>query len=161
MSSFNLKNAVLKIKDGTGTPLELTVVMGEGNLTYSEKKPRIYLKNRGLLDDVEDGDDEPMEVSFEGRWSYLLSVSGEAMSIEDVLKKRGLASAWVSSDTDLCRPYAVDLELTHTPTCGDTLPEVILFPDFRYESLEHDAKGKTISCKGMCNATEPTITRPD
>lgn len=159
MSSFNLKNAILKIKDGTGTPLTLTVKMGEGNLTYSEKKPRIYIKNRGHLDDVEDGDDEAMEVSFEGKWNFLLSVTGEPLSIEDVLKKRGLASSWVSSDSDPCRPYAVDLELTFTPVCGAVNTEVILFPDFRYESLEHDAKGKTISCKGMCNATEPTVTR--
>lgn len=157
MSSFNLKNAVLKIKDGGSN--SLTVVMGDGNFTYSEKKPRVYLKNRGNLDDVEDGDEEPMEVSFEGRWKFLLSVAGEALSIEDVLKKRGEADDWESSDSDACRSYAVDLELTYTPGCGSVENEVILFPDFRYESLEHDAKGKTISCKGMCNATEPTVTR--
>lgn len=157
MGSFNLKNAVLKIKDGGSNTL--TVVMGDGNLTYSEKKPRVYLKDRGILSDVENADDEPMEVSFEGRWQFLLSKSGESLSIEDVLKARGEADTWVSSDADVCNPYSVDLELTHTPVCGATSPEVITFPDFRYESLDHDAKGKTISVKGMCNATEPIVTR--
>lgn len=159
MGSFNLKKATLKIKDGDSPQNNLTVVMGEGNFTYTETKNRVYLKDRGVLSDVESGDDEPMEVSFDGRWQFLLSQSGEPLSIEDVLKKRGEAATWISSDADACNDYAVDLELTFDPSCGATAMEVITFPDFRYETLEHDAQAKTISVKGKCNATEPTISR--
>ena len=37
---FDLKNATIKIKDGTATtPNEITINIGEGTLSYSEEKP--------------------------------------------------------------------------------------------------------------------------
>lgn len=156
-ASMDLKNAVLKIQDGNSH--EITVVIGDGNLTWTEKKPRIYDKDRGILDNVRDGDQEPMEVQFSFRWEFLKADTGGVATVEDALKCRGVAASWSSSDADLCAPYAVDLEFTFTPICTSAKDEVYLFPDFRYESLDHDAKAATVSCSGMCNATEPTITR--
>lgn len=160
MASFNLKNAVLKIKDGTGTPLTMTVKIGDGNLTFSEKVGREYQMNRGNLDTVRNGDDVPMDVSFDFRWEYIKSDTGDGASVRDALTKTGEASAWVSSDTvDTCAPYAVDLEFTFTPICAGDKTEVFLFPDFRYEDISYDAKAGTVSVSGKCNVTAPTITR--
>ena len=162
MASMDLKNAVLTIEDGTSpTPNSITVVMGEGNLTWSEKKPRIYDKDRGRLDTVRNADEEPMEVQFAARWEYIKADTGDDATIEDALKQRGEASDWVSSSADTCEPYAVNLKFTFTPICSGDKEEIFLFPDFRYETLDHDAQAATISISGMCNAVEPTITREE
>lgn len=156
---INLKNAVFKIKDGTSmTPLTVTVNVGEGNLTYTEARNLDYVLDRGNLSDVAEGADIPVNVSFEFTWDELLS--DDNVTIEDALKKRGDASAWVSTDSDTCRPYAVDLEITHTPPdCQSKDKEVVLLPDFRWDSLGHDYKAATVSCTGRCNVKQATVTR--
>lgn len=156
-TSFNLKNAVLTLSDGASTPNTLTIKMAEGNLTYSEKVDRKYLMNRGILDTVIDGDDQPLEMSFEGRWEFIKGDS--EVTIEDFLKQANGAAAYVSSDTNTCAPFAVDVILTHTPICATQKIETLTFSDFRYESLDHDAKAATIAVKGRCNITKVSSTR--
>ncbi len=157
MASIDLKNTTLRILDGDTTPNYIVVKFGEGNLNYTEKVNRIYTLNRGILDDVRNGDETPVEVSISALWEYITGGTGSSATptFEDALKRIGGAAAWVSTDDDPCRPYCVDLELMHSPqpyTCGDK--EVITFPDFRYEDLQHDAKGASIQCSGKCNVTQ-------
>jgi hypothetical protein len=94
-------------------------------------------------------------------WEYLKGQTGSGTpTIEDALKKRGEAASWTSTDSDQCRPYAVDIEVIYSPTpvaCGDM--EIILLQDFRYESLDHDLSGGTVAVSGQCNVTEATVTR--
>jgi hypothetical protein len=159
MATFDLKNAVIKIKDGTATPLTLTVNLGEGTLQYTERRNLTYRKNRGVLDDVVLGDQEPVDVQIDAVWEYLKADTGQTVSIEDALKKRGEAAAWVSTDSDTCRPYAVDLEITLTPPCTADDKEVILLEDFRWEEIQHNANEGQLSITGKCNRVEATITR--
>jgi len=65
----------------------------------------------------------------------------------------------VSTDSDACAPYAVDLEVIYDPNCGGNDVETYIFPDFRKEELAFDFRNKSISCSGRCNALRPTITR--
>ena len=159
MASITLRNSVLKIKDGSGTPNSLTVKIGDGNLTWSEKRNVEYKLNRGLVDEVRLGDDIPMDVRFDFVWDFLKSDTGEPVTIEEALKKTGAAASWVSSDADTCRPYAVDLEFTYDPDCGATKTEVIVLPDFRWEELAHDPKAGQVAVTGKCNATEALKSR--
>ena len=159
MSVIDLKNATIKIKDGTGTPNELEINIGEGQMKFTEKRNIEYRRNRGVLDDVVEGDEEPMEVSLDFQWEFLKASSGDPPTIEDALKQRGGASAWISSDTDTCRPYAVDIEILYTPPCGSLEDETITLEDFRWESLDHDLKGASVSVTGKCNRTEATVVR--
>lgn len=156
--SIDFKEAVIRIVDGSNTPNEVEVLVGEGNLTWSEKKPRIYDKDRGKLGSVRNGDEMPLELSLQARWITLKSTSG-VVSIYEALKKIGRASAWESTDDDTCAPYAVNIEMEITPICEDEDIELIVFPDFRYEDMNPDPKAATLSISGMCNVTEPTITR--
>jgi hypothetical protein len=161
-AQIDLKNCIFRIKDGTVPANTLDVTIGEGNMTWSEKKNRKYTLNRGILDEVRNDDESPMDVKFEFTWEYIRGTptSDGLPSVQDALKQLGGAAAWVSSDSDACRPYAVDLEIIYQPTpvsCGDQ--ESILFPDFRYETLDHDLKAGSVSCSGKCNAKEPTVTR--
>lgn len=137
---------------------EITVKVGEGTLTYSEKRNMEYTLDRGALDEVREGDEVPMDVKFDLVWEYIKGDGAGAPSVEDALKKIGDASTWRSSDTDACKPYAVDVVVEYEPDCaGD--PEEIVLPDFRWEALDHDLKAGTISCSGKCNATTADVTR--
>lgn len=157
---IDLKNATIKIKDGTTpTANSLTVRLGSGTLSYDESRNVEYILNRGKLDDVRLGDEVPMDVSIDAMWSELRASSGDPPTIEDVLKKRGVASSWVSTDADGCRPYAVDIEVEHTPICNNIDIETILLSDFRYDKISHDPKTGMLKITGKCNVTEASITR--
>lgn len=143
-------------------PNVLELKVGDGTLTYSETKNREYKLNRGRIDKVRNGDEAPLEVNTTFAWTHITAHSSETIpSVEDVLKKRGVAASWVSTGQD-CDPFAVNLVIKNAPVgcTGETYPvETITFPQFRYEKLDHDAKAGTVSCSGKCNATEPTVVR--
>lgn len=159
---IDLKNTTMRIQaGGSGEWVELKI--GEGNMSWDEQKTREYILNRGNLDEVRDGDDVPMEVSFDIQWEYLSggTATNAVATPVDALKRRGPAAAWTSADTeDTCRPYAVDIILYNVPTpssCGDK--ETITLPDFRYERLSYDLRNGTIAASGKCNVEEATIVR--
>jgi hypothetical protein len=158
VASAVASTAVLVIPSHTG-PNMLEVRIGQGNLTYTEKKNYDYRLNRGLLDSVREGDQAPMELNFDFEWWYLTSASGEEITVEEALKQKGAASTWVSTSVDPCEPYAVDLVILYTPICAGVDPETIIFPAFRWETLDHNIKDAQISCKGTCNALEAISTR--
>lgn len=139
-------------------PHSLYVKIGEGNLTWTEKKARQYYKDRGILDTVRNGDQDPVEVKLDATWEFLKASSGNTPTVEDAFKNRGEASNWVTSANDVCEPFAVDIEIEYSPPCG-VQREIITLGDFRYEDAAHDLKAGTLSFSGKCNVTEASIVR--
>ena len=95
-SVFDLKNATLKILDGTTpTPFSLTVKFDEGNFTFTHRRNIEYKLDRGRLATgaVREGDEVPMDVSFQGRFNALISSSGDPKTVYESLTKTGAASA--------------------------------------------------------------------
>ena len=141
----------------------LRIKVGEGNITWSEKKPREFKMDRGRLDQVRNADQQPMEVSFQLMYEELTASnpSTDPPTPEDVLKRRGAAAAWVSANTsDPCAPYSINIRLDHTPpNCTSVDKERVILRLFHYEDLNHDPKGGMISCTGKCNVTEATVSR--
>lgn len=137
------------------------IKVGEGTISWSEKKPRQYVKDRGKLDSVRNGDEEPMDVSFTMQYEFVTASSGDAPTPEDVLKHRGEAADWESAETDdPCAPFCVNIRILHTPpNCTSVDKELVLLEKFYYEDLAHDVKAGTIQCTGKCNKTEATVTR--
>lgn len=163
--TIDLKNATIKFKDGSGTPKTVTLTIGSGNVTWSEKRNMEYRLDRGKLNTVKQGDEIPVEVSLQFEWRELMSISGDTTPTPyEVLKQIGAAAGWVSSDTvDPCAPYAVDIEITHNPDCNtagtDFQQEITLLSDFRWENIDPDVGAAQVSVSGKCNITAPTITR--
>jgi len=143
----------------TFQPIELEIKIGDGNVTYTESSEFEYDLDRGVLDSVRSGDQVPMDVSLDFVYEYITTYTGESISPMDALKQIGGASEWRSSSSDPCEPYAVDVEVVHTPICTTQAIESTVFPDFRSESREPDLGEAAISVTGRCNATQPTITR--
>lgn len=140
-------------------PQQIDIKIGEGNLTYTEAKEYEYLLDRGVLDTVKEGDEQPVEVSLEFVYEHVTTGTSEAITPVDALKAKGGAAEWVSSASDLCEPYAVDMEIEQAVVCGGTQGETTLLADFRYESLEFNFEDATISVSGRCNITEAAVTR--
>lgn len=143
----------------TFLPHLLYVQIGDGNLTFTENVERIYDRDRGLLDTVRNGDEQPLELNLEFTYVYVTHQAGKVVTPVDALKQLGAASEWVSSDADQCAPYAVDLELRHCIQCTTDQNEKLVFQDFRYESLEYDLQEATIAVSGRCNVTDAVASR--
>ncbi len=145
----------------TFQPIEVEVKIGDGNLTYTENIEYEYELDRGLLDSVKKGDDQPMDVTIDFVYEFVSTGTTEAITPVDALKGIRGASEFTSASSDACEPYAVDLEVEHNPgVClAGVEKEITLFPDFRHDTLEFDLDEATISATGRCNAEEPVITR--
>lgn len=160
-AQVDLKDCVITIKDGSGTPQSCTVKIGEGNLTWTERKNIEYTLDGGTIDEVREGDEVPVDVTISAVWEYVTSSTGGSSgqtTLIDAIKGTGSASDWVSSDSDICRPYAVDIQIVYTPDCAGSIVETILLADFRYEQIDFDLRGGTFQVTGKCNITEPAIT---
>lgn len=157
-----LTDAIVDDEVITAGPNSLEVTIGDGNLTYDEKVVMEYKLNRGKLDQVREGDEQPMDVNFAFAWLYLSSKAADTMpTIEEALKGKGKASAWKSTGGD-CQPYATNLVIKNAnQTCGDeTHPiEKVTLQQFRWESLSHDPKAGTVTAVGKCNVTEALVER--
>lgn len=159
MARINLKHCTFKIRDGSGTPNELELTIGQGNLTWTETFNREYIMDRGNLDDVIDGDDAPMQVDFQFRFDYLRSRGTTTPTVYEAFHRIGNAQGWDSTDDDPCHPYCLDLVVENVPNCSTGDDETFIFPDFRIETLNPDIGGSQVSASGRCNAVRPTITR--
>lgn len=171
MPQVNLKEATITIKDGASH--EVVVKMGDGNLTFSEGRNIEYKLDRGIIDEVREGDDVPVDVSLTAKWMMITPATGQSaggvVSVEEAIKGIGSAHIgstgasggyqefWVSSDADPCRPYAVDIEIVFAPPCNSRTKTVLL-PDFRWEKFDYDAKAGTIQMSGKCNVKTVTTT---
>jgi hypothetical protein len=143
----------------TWMPHELEIKVGEGTLHWTEKRNIVYVKDRGLLGTVREGDQDPVEAKLDFIWEFLRSSSGGTIPTpEEAIKQLGPASTWVSSSSDPCEPYAVNLEIEYFPPCVQDSEHMILH-DFRWESLEHDGKNGTLQVSGKCNITNPSVSR--
>lgn len=143
---------------------QLQIKIGDGTVSFDEKRVMEYKKDRGLLDTVREGDQEPMEVKLDVRWEFLRSDSADPVTDmspqpEEVLKNIGAASTWVTSAADPCEPYAINILILYDPLCPSVKDEAILLTDYRWESINHDTKQGMLMTTGKCNVTEATVSR--
>ena len=148
MAQRSLRDATLVINDGVAETL--TVKIGEGNVTWSERRNVEYTHDRGAIDTARLGDDEACEIRFDFTWDWIQAGS-YGQDIVGAIKVTN--SGWVTTG-DACEPDAIDLVLTITD-CSNT--DIITFTDFRWDSLDYDLRAGTISCVGRCIG-DPAIT---
>jgi hypothetical protein len=155
-------NAANVAADGTGLtflPQRLEIKVGEGDISWSETREFIYDRDRDVLDTVRLGQDQPMSVDAAFTFEYITASSGDPATPVDALNQDGEATEWVSSSSDLCEPYAVDVVVRHCVPCGTDEDQEILLPDFRYETLDYSVADASITFNGQCNSTRATVVR--
>lgn len=161
MPVLDLKDATIYIRDRQLNWVE--VVVGEGNLTYSEKRNIELDKDRGHMARTREGEEEPVEVSFQFLWELLKSSGSEDPTIEECIK--GEATDWVSTASnpvtgalDTKAPFSVHIQIVwQINNCSKI--EQYLFADFNYTELAGDMKNATIDCKGICNHVQKATER--
>lgn len=193
---IDLKNCTLFIRRTTeaNTPPGNTnqgdfmlVKFGEGNFTYTIRRNFTYELDRGLLDDVRRGDEAPLDISFGGKYEYILSIpvptpSGATplrdayvnqLTLQEALRGKILdgvsAHPWITAGIErepwlVCTPYCTVLELHNDLRleCPDVdVPgEALLFRYFRAEAVDHDVKAGTVSVTGKANILRPMSLSP-
>lgn len=162
MPVIDLKDTTIYLRDRETNWVEVRV--GEGNLTYSERRNIDLDKDRGKLARLREGEQEPLDVSFQFLWEYLRSDGAEPPTLEEALKKQGPAASWVSAATDplsegvdASAPYSVHIQIVRDSPCG--LLEQTVLVEFNWTELAHDSKNGTIDCKGLCNRVVSTSER--
>lgn len=161
VKSVDLKKATVKLIDGTPTtPNSLEFFMGTGNLTFTIKRNLEYLRNRGKLagGEIREGDEEPCEVSLQGRFNHVTSASGDPVTVIEFLTKKGAASAFLTTGTE-CEPDAINIQVDVDFDCGDFEDERYLFTEFRYESIGGDFGAGQLDISGKSNEVMPTSIR--
>ena len=143
----------------TFLPQRVTVKIGEGDLTWTESRELIYDRDRDLLDTVRLGQEQPVSVELNFTFEYVTTESGQDITPVDALKQTGEATEWVSSSSDLCEPYAIDIYVIHDVPCGTDQDQDLRFVDFRWESLDYSVQDATIAVSGQCNVSSVTTTR--
>ena len=144
----------------TVLPHSQTVHIGEGNMTYSEKRKIKYVTDRGILNTVKLEEDQPLEAKLAYEWDFLTSSISEGVpTTEDVFKFRNLCANWVSTSPDKCEIPCVDIVLYNTPPCNGVSAEQIVLHMFRWEDLAHDPKAGTVDVTGKCNTLTALVSR--
>jgi hypothetical protein len=137
----------------------LNVKIGDGNLTWDEVTNFEYEMDRGHIDAVVEGDDEPLSVTLDSVYEFVTALTGSNVPTpEDVLKRRGEAADWITTGADPCELYAVDIELDFHPPC-DVPHEITTFKEFRWDTVNHELGDATLRFEGRCKNTEPETIR--
>ena len=163
MARIALRDVTLTLRDGsTPTPNELEIQVGDGNITWTEQRPLEYINDRDKLDDRRLAPEVPLEVNLTVKWEYYRGDGAGDPSPMDVFYFENDASAWVSTDSDPCRPKCVDLIIENIPDCiGTAKKETYVFPKFFAENVDFDISAGQLSVRGTCLATRVTTTRED
>ena len=186
-TSIDLKNVVLFLKTkelGSGAWAWMALKFGDGNLTHAINKSYDYKMNRGKLDDVRRGDDQVLDVSFEGKFTNLLSNfadagSGEVetYSLHEILegveygvgqsvghgypKFAGTRESWLAAYG--CPPYCCDIEIHNNPALECTHTEAIgeaqLIRYFRPTSISGDFSSGMVNVSGEAHVLRPMVAR--
>lgn len=144
---------IMNLRTSTISVGGIEVEIGEGNLTYSEKRPLEYVTNGNEISEVREADEEALDLKIDFTWKR---VADSFEGLIDMIDNR--SETQTSSDAIECRPYAVDVKLRYPVACTIPASKDINFDDFRYETLDYDIKAGTISVSGKCNISYPTIT---
>jgi hypothetical protein len=140
-------------------PQRISIKIGEGDLSWTESRELLYDLDRDLLDTVRLGQEQPVEVDLAFIFDYVTTESGQEITPVDALKRIGEATEWVSSSSDLCEPYAIDIYVVHCVPCGTDEDQDFTFQDFRWESLEYSIQDASIAVSGRCNISSVPTTR--
>jgi hypothetical protein len=171
MAVKSLKNAVLAILDGAGTPKVVTVLLGQGNVTWTENYGYDYETERGTIatGTVRDADEQPVELNVTAKWENTYYEGNDpdneagdfGCTPYEALKGVEAASSWVSTGADACEPYCCAVRIRFDVECGASgvVSETVTFQEFRCESCAFDVQAGTLVFSGKSKEVRPLVER--
>ena len=160
----NLRDAELVLKDGgSPTPLQLTVVLDEGDLSWTERLRTIEIKDRGRITGghLRPGEEESVTLSFSAKWTQLIGKAndaGDPLQLYEFLTFT--AGAGVTSTSGSGQQQTLTFEFTVLDPAG-VASEKITFSKVYRESLNLSEGDdfNLIQFTGRAFVTRPTVSR--
>lgn len=158
-----LRDGELVIKDGSTPPQTLTVLLDEGDLSWTHKQHTIEVKDRGSVTNghTRPGDEESTSLSFSAKWTQLIGKSHSSADplalYETLMFQQG---ANLQSTSGPGEQNSLTLEFTVTDPAG-VASEKIVFSKVYRESLtmSEGEKANLVAFTGRSFSTAPAITR--
>lgn len=156
----NLRDGALVIKDGSGTPKSLTLLLDEGDLSWTETLDTKEISDRGVLDHTRPGNEVSCQMDFSVKWTQLISKtvsSGQDYVVYEFLNNIG---GGLTSTSGTGQQFTTKHEFTVADPAG-VRGELITFAKVFKNTLtlgEGD-EYNTIRFSGRDFETKPVITR--
>jgi hypothetical protein len=164
--SRNLSDGQLTIKDGSTPTIEVVVAVEEGDLNIVIHRDRKVIMNRGTLDQVREGVDVPVDISWSMIFTEFLTSGTTTLTPYEILTQLGNAAAGGDNSTagtraDSAEAYCVDLSFLITNPDSAGTNETILLSDFFMEEINFQEGDdySTLSVSGRAMITEPSISQ--
>lgn len=159
----NLRDGELVILDGSTPAKSLTVLLDEGDLTWTQRQRTIEIKDRGSIaaGHTRKGDDESVSLSFTARWTQLI---GRAVSAADPLQLYEtlmfMPGAGIVSTSQPGEQNTLTLRFTVLDPAG-LASERITFEKVYRETLtmSEGNDSNQIAFSGKAFQTAPTVAR--
>lgn len=101
MVTKNLRDATLKIQDGSTPVNEIELALEDGELSYERTKNYVHVFDRGVYSHSRKGDEAIISGSFALKFVELIKQSGAADPTPDeMLNFRGAAASYASTNDD-------------------------------------------------------------
>lgn len=160
---FDMKKVTVKLVDGTTpTANEIEIKFDDGNFTWGENYNVDVILDRGQLDTLRDGDEQPMDITFGGRFDNVKSTTGDPFTLSEFLKNRG-PTALTSTITGDCGSFTTDIVALNVPSCtiGGTVVEneTLTFTQFFAQQIGGDFQAGQLNVSGICNSQFPIGVR--
>ena len=152
----NLRDGELIIRDGDAAAL--TVVLDDGDLTWTETVNTVEVKDRGAIatGHTRPGDDASVELSFTAKWTVLAGGADDPLGLYEVLSfsRDGLVS---TSPAGQQQTLTLEFRVAD-PAGGDA--ETITFPKVYRQSLtmSEGEDANRIAFSGRAFVTRPNVT---
>lgn len=159
----NLRDGELVIKDGSSPVKSLTLLLDEGDLTWTQRTRTLEVKDRGSIaaGHLRKGDDESVSLSFSAKWTQLIGKSANSADPLQLYEFLMFASGLgVNSTSSAGEQETLQFEFTVTDPAG-AASEKITFGKVYRESLtmSEGADYNVIAFSGRHFATAPVIAR--
>ncbi|MFO1022581.1 MAG: hypothetical protein U0903_18075 [Planctomycetales bacterium] len=159
----NLRDGELVIKDGSSPVKSLTLLLDEGDLSWTEKSRTIEVKDRGSIaaGHTRRGDDESVAVSFSAKWTQLLgkaALNTDALQLYEFLNF--VSGLGVTSTSPAGEQETLKLEFTVYDPAGAASEKIVFSKVYRETlTMSEGNEYNVISFHGKDFETSPSVAR--
>ena len=159
----NLRDGELIIKDGSSTPLALTVLLDQGDLTWTQRQRTIEVKDRGSIatGHTRKGDEDSITISFTAKWTQLLGKSANPTDPLQLYELLTFATgANITSTSAIGEQDTLTFEFTVLDPAGVASEKLTFNKVYRETlTLSEDKDANLIAFSGRAFTTQPLVTR--
>lgn len=158
----NLRDAVMVILDGSGSPKTLTLVLDEGDLSWQNSKSTIEVLDRGVLHHTRPGDEVSVSLSYSAKWTQLIGrayTASEGDFLYEMVNNTGSKYTSVAAAGEqFCLIHRFTI---NDPKSASNTSEQVQFNKVYMETCEcsEGDEYSVVNFSGRDFETAPTVTR--